>query len=71
MLYLQIEPIKIGKGEWACPFCPRIMRDSYDIKKHIRIHTGEKPFQCSICGQKFNRKEILKTHQQKIHNLFI
>ena len=67
MLYLQIEPIKIGKGEWACPFCPRIARDSYDIKKHIRIHTGEKPFQCMFCGHKFNQKSALNTHKRKQH----
>ena len=29
---------------------------------HYRTHTGERPFQCKICNQKFNRKDLCKTH---------
>ena len=38
------EPIKLGAQKYACPICSKIMSDSFNMKKHIMVHTGEKPF---------------------------
>jgi uncharacterized Zn-finger protein len=32
------------------------------IFRHIRIHTGDKPFQCKICARAFSRSDHLTTH---------
>lgn len=46
-----------------CPFCPYKSYYRAHVKRHIMFkHTGEKPFQCSICSKRFTLKENLQAH---------
>ena len=39
---------------------------SVDLKKHMKVHTAEKPFKCSVCKKGFSlsadRLNHMKTH---------
>ncbi|XP_066529583.1 zinc finger and BTB domain-containing protein 8B [Hoplias malabaricus] len=50
-----------------CPFCPYTTKQKGILKRHIRCHTGERPYPCEICGKRFTRQEHLRTHAVTVH----
>lgn len=55
------EPVKPKKC-FVCHFCCKVFERSGHLERHVRIHTGEKPYGCQICGRCFNQKGSLKLH---------
>ena len=62
---LEKEFEKTKDGKFKCPYtdiCNHVAKHRYNLKKHIRIHTGEKPFVCDICGRGFAQQSDCKKH---------
>ncbi|XP_045128113.1 zinc finger protein 341-like [Portunus trituberculatus] len=50
------------KPKHKCNYCNKEFSKNFDLRQHIRSHTGEKPFQCIVCGRAFTQKSNVKKH---------
>ncbi|KAK4872408.1 hypothetical protein RN001_014437 [Aquatica leii] len=53
--------------KYKCELCGKGFAIFTHFQEHRYFHTGEKPFQCSECGQKFMYTRYLNSHKVQMH----
>ncbi|XP_054636905.1 transcription factor HIVEP3 isoform X2 [Dunckerocampus dactyliophorus] len=51
-------------GKYVCTYCGRPCAKPSVLQKHIRSHTGERPYPCAPCGFSFKTKSNLYKHRK-------
>ncbi|XP_046400154.1 uncharacterized protein LOC124166606 [Ischnura elegans] len=54
-----------------CQLCPKVYYCKSQLTYHVRTHTKEKPFVCSVCNKGFMYNCLRKIHMEKDHGIRI
>lgn len=52
---------------YFCEYCEKQFSPWYSLKKHLRTHTGERPYRCDVCDARFTQSGGLRNHMLSKH----
>ena len=55
-------PQDTNESQINCEICNKAFKEKHKLKRHMMIHTGERPFQCLACKKQFSLEYNLRTH---------
>ena len=50
--------------KYACKYCSHSSNKRDNLRRHEKMHTGEKPFACNYCEKTFTRRDNWKLHER-------
>ena len=74
VINMGVEKMSFEKDEWGIYRCPEPCcyyshRDSNKLRRHYKIHSGERQYKCGLCDKSFNQRGTcmnhIRTHDDK------
>jgi len=59
------KPLRTKK--FICPYCAQGCFDRSHLRRHVMIHTGERPLACNYCNYRTRQTSDLKQHMLQKH----
>lgn len=60
------EPLESTTSQHQCSICGKELLSAYTLANHMRSHTGERPYGCSVCEKFFKTKSNLNEHYRLV-----
>lgn len=62
-MLVQAEDERTG-SDHICSVCGKDFQYASKLQRHLRTHSGERPFPCSYCGKHFTEKGLMMVHER-------
>ena len=62
-----MRPEEMEAIKHMCSTCGRSFQSRKDLDRHVRTHTGSRPYTCLSCSLTFTRKDNLYQHRYRRH----
>ncbi|XP_018012259.1 zinc finger protein 62 [Hyalella azteca] len=69
---IMIDGVPLGKVKkvpqcYICDVCGRIYSSKFSLERHVRCHTGERPYECDVCDFSTSYREHMQRHMTSVH----